>query len=84
VVIIDARGVGGATWQLARGERRWRVAPGANVPAKARVALPADLWWRWLARLVPRAAIEPAFSIEGDERLWRPATEAVAVMTTSP
>ena len=82
-VNVVATGDAGGTWHVVRGAERWHLRSGGTDGASARLVVPAERAWRWLARLT--AAESPAGTVatEGPESLWRPALCAVAVMTTT-
>jgi uncharacterized protein (TIGR03083 family) len=82
-VAVELTGPAGGVWQLARDAQRWRLGHGAARMPDASISLSAHDAWRRLARLTPREALEDSVSATGNEGLWRPALDAVAVMTTS-
>jgi hypothetical protein len=44
--------------------------------------VPQDVAWKLLSRTIAVSEALPEIAIEGDERLGRPASKAVAIMTT--
>jgi uncharacterized protein (TIGR03083 family) len=80
-VDIVVEGEAGGRWTLRRQTDRWHlVTPEGQ--AAACVRMPEDVAWKLLSRTISVAEALPDITIEGDEHLGRPATKAVAIMTT--
>lgn len=84
VVVVELGGEAGGTWRLVRGDERWHLVSGAVGSGAARLSLPTDIAWRWLAGLLSPSSVELSASAQGDPALWQPALGAVAVMTSGP
>jgi uncharacterized protein (TIGR03083 family) len=79
-VVVD--GEAGGRWTLRREADRWHLVTVDEQGAAASVRLPQDVAWKLLSRTIAVAEALPKIAIEGDERLGRPATQAIAIMTT--
>lgn len=79
-VLIE--GEAGGCWTLRREADRWHLVPADEQEAAACVRMPQDVAWQLLSRTIAVPEALPQIVIEGDERLGRPATKAVAIMTT--
>jgi hypothetical protein len=83
LVRIRLTGNAGGEWDLRRHPDRWAVLPADDGVPSASLELPADLAWRWLARLVPVEEARRQMTLDGEIRLIEPAVEAVSIMTAS-
>jgi hypothetical protein len=81
-VDILVEGEAGGRWTLRREADRWHLVPADERVAAACVRVPQDVAWKLLSRTIAVPEALPEIAIEGDERLGRPATQAVAIMTT--
>ena len=81
-VDVLLEGEAGGRWTLRREADRWHLVTAGEQAAAARVRVPQDVAWKLLSRTIAVPQALPEISIEGDERLGRPATQAVAIMTT--
>ena len=86
-VDVLVEGDAGGRWTLSRGTDRWHFVPPAEQGAAGRrvaasVRAPQDVVWKLLSRTIAVPEALPGITIKGDERLGRPATRAVAIMTT--
>jgi uncharacterized protein (TIGR03083 family) len=81
-VDVLVEGEAGGRWTLRREADRWHLVPADEQVAAACVRVPQDVAWKLLSRTIAVPEALPEITIEGDERLGRPATEAVAMMTT--
>jgi hypothetical protein len=81
-VDVVVEGEAGGRWTLRREADRWHLVPTDGQVAAACVRIPQDVAWKLLSRTIAVPEALPKIAIEGDERLGRPATQAVAIMTT--
>jgi hypothetical protein len=81
-VDVLVEGEAGGRWTLRREADRWHLVPADEQVAAACVRIPQDVAWKLLSRTISVAEALSEIAIEGDERLGRPATKAVAIMTT--
>ena len=81
-VDVVVEGEAGGRWTLRREADRWHLVKGDERGAAACVRVPQDVAWKLLSRTIAVPEALPEIAIEGDERLGRPATKAVAIMTT--
>jgi uncharacterized protein (TIGR03083 family) len=72
----------GGRWTLRREADRWHLVPADEQVAAAYVRMPHGVAWKLLSRTITVPEALPQIAIEGDQRLGRPATKAVAIMTT--
>jgi uncharacterized protein (TIGR03083 family) len=79
---ILVEGEAGGRWALRREADRWHLVTTGGQGAAACVRLPQDVAWKLLSRTIAMPEAIPDITIEGDERLGRPASYAVAIMTT--
>jgi len=75
-------GEAGGRWTLRREADRWHLVMADERGAAACVRMSQDVAWKLLSRTIAVPDAVPEIAIEGDERLGRPATQAVAIMTT--
>lgn len=83
-VDVMVEGEAGGRWTLRREADRWHLVPANEQVVAACVRVPQDVAWKLLSRTISVPEAVPEIAIEGDERLGRPATQAVAIMTTQP
>ena len=81
-VDVVVEGEAGGRWTLRREADRWHLVPTDGQGVAACVRIPQDLAWKLLSRTIAVPEALPEIVIEGDARLGRPATKAVAIMTT--
>lgn len=81
-VDVLVEGEAGGRWSLRRQADRWHLVTADEQVAAASVRVPQDVAWKLLSRTIAVPEALPHIAIEGDERLGRPASEAVAIMTT--
>jgi uncharacterized protein (TIGR03083 family) len=81
-VDVLVEGEAGGRWTLRREGDRWHLVAADEHGAAARVRIPQAVAWKLLSRTIAVAEALPEIVTEGDERLGRPATRAVAIMTT--
>lgn len=81
-VDVVVEGEAGGRWTLRREADRWHLVPPDEQVAAACVRIPQDVAWKVLSRTIAVPEALPEIVIERDERLGRPATQAVAIMTT--
>ena len=81
-VDVLVEGEAGGRWTLRREADRWHLVTADEQVAAACVRVPQDVAWKLLSRTIAVPEAVPEIAIEGDERLGRPATQAVAIMTT--
>lgn len=81
-VDVLVEGEAGGRWTLRREADRWHLVPADEQRAAALVRMPQDVAWKLLSRTIAVPEALPEIGIVGDERLGRPATQAVAIMTT--
>jgi uncharacterized protein (TIGR03083 family) len=81
-VDVLVEGEAGGRWTIRREVDRWHLVPADEREAAACVRVPQDVAWKLLSRTIAVPEALPEIAIEGDERLGRPATKAVAIMTT--
>jgi uncharacterized protein (TIGR03083 family) len=83
-VDIVVEGEAGGRWTIRREADRWHLVTPDGRRATACVRMPQDVAWKLMSRTIAVPEALPYIAIGGDERLGRPATEAVAIMTTQP
>jgi uncharacterized protein (TIGR03083 family) len=81
-VDVLVEGEAGGRWTLRREADRWHLVTADERGAAACVRVPQDVAWKLLSRSIAVSEALPEIAIEGDARLGRPATKAVAIMTT--
>jgi uncharacterized protein (TIGR03083 family) len=81
-VDVLVEGEAGGRWTLRREADRWHLVTADGQAAAACVRVPQDVAWKLLSRTIAVPEALPEIAMEGDERLGRPATQAVAIMTT--
>ena len=81
-VDVVVEGEAGGRWTLRREADRWHLVPTDGQGVAACVRIPQDLAWKLLSRTIAVPEALPEIVIEDDARLGRPATKAVAIMTT--
>jgi uncharacterized protein (TIGR03083 family) len=81
-VDVLVKGGAGGRWTLSREADRWHLVTADEQVAAACVRVPEDIAWKLLSRTIAVPEALPEIAIEGDEHLGRPATQAVAIMTT--
>ncbi len=81
-VDVLVEGEAGGRWTIRHDADRWHLIATDGQEASACVRMPQDVAWKLLSRTIAVAEAFPEIAIEGDERLGRPATEALAIMTT--
>jgi uncharacterized protein (TIGR03083 family) len=81
-VDVLVEGEAGGRWTLRREADRWHLVAAGAQGAAACVRVPQDVAWKLLSRTIAVPEAVPEIAIEGDERLGRPTTRAVAIMTT--
>jgi uncharacterized protein (TIGR03083 family) len=79
---VLVEGEAGGRWTLRREADRWHLVTADEQVAAACVRIPQDVAWKLLSRTIAVPEALPEITIEGDERLGRPATQAVAIMTS--
>jgi uncharacterized protein (TIGR03083 family) len=83
-VDVVVEGEAGGRWTIRREADRWHLMTLDGQRAAACVRMPQDIAWKLMSRTIAVPQALPDIAIEGDERLGRPATQAVAIMTTQP
>jgi uncharacterized protein (TIGR03083 family) len=81
-VDVLVEGEAGGRWTLRREADRWHLVTADEQMAAACVRVPQDVAWKLLSRTIAVPEAFPEIALEGNERLGRPATQAVAIMTT--
>ena len=81
-ISVLVEGEAGGCWTLRHDADRWHLVTAVDQGAAACVRVPQDIAWKLLSRTIAVPEALPQIAIEGDERLGRPATRAVAIMTT--
>jgi uncharacterized Actinobacterial protein TIGR03083 len=81
-VDVLVEGKAGGRWTLRCEADRWHLVTADERVGAASVRVPQDVAWKLLSRTIAVSEAFPEIALEGDERLGRPATQAVAIMTT--
>jgi uncharacterized protein (TIGR03083 family) len=81
-VDVLVEGEAGGRWTLRREADRWHLVTPDGQQAAACARMPEGVAWKLLSRTIAVPEALPEITIEGDEHLGRPATRAVAIMTT--